>query len=528
MSMYLGLDFSTQSASAVLLDTDKGENLWEKSFPFVEYFPQYKTQNGILKGTNGEVHSPPLMWVESLELIVAQIKKSGIDISQIKAISGSGQQHGSVYLNNTWLQSLQTLDVKSGLALQLKNVFSRENSPIWMDTSTATECEEIANSIPELAESTGSTATMRFTGPQIRKFYKTNPDDYNKTETIHLVSSFMASLLIGKNAIIDYADGSGMNLMNLSTHDWDPAILNATAPNLDKKLPQCGASSEKIGTLSQYWVERFGFNPDTQVIAFSGDNPCSLIGLGLSNASQAAISLGTSDTYFGISDKLSVSAEGEGHVFASPSEGYMSLICFVNGSLAREKVREQYNLSWEKFEEAVASIKPGNKGKILLPYFDEEITPASKHAQVYRYGLHEKECAENCRAVLEAQFLSMRLHSSWMPKPESISVTGGASNNETILQIIANVFGAKVRKLKTTGGAGLGAALRAYQGFNQLEWSHVFSNFIEYDEKTITPDPLAHSLYEDLIKVYAKCEAFSIASGTDPESSRLAFISRWK
>jgi xylulokinase len=225
---------------------------------------------------------------------------------------------------------------------------------------------------------------------------------------------------------------------------------------------------------------------------------------------------------------LSVSEEGEGHVFASPSTGFMSLICFVNGSLAREKVREQVGLSWEEYEESVANTKPGNGGKIMLPYFDEEITPMSQHAQVYRFGLEESDGAANCRAVLEAQFMSMRLHSSWMPKPKSISVTGGASQNKTILQIIANVFGAEVKRLKTTGGAGLGAALRAYQADTQLAWQHIFENFIEYDEEIITPDALANSLYEDLLKVYAQCELFSIADGKDPEADRREFINRWK
>ncbi len=528
MSKYLGLDFSTQSASAVLLDVEKGETVWEKSFPFAEYFPHYNTENGILKGANGEVLSPPLMWTESLEYIVEQMKKDGVDLAEIKAISGSGQQHGSVYLNNSWLDTLANLNTSEGLVAQLKGVFSREHSPIWMDTSTSTECEEIESAVPSIAQLTGSAATMRFTGPQIRKFYKTENEGYANTETIHLVSSFMASLLIGKNAGIDHADGSGMNLMDLEKHDWNGELLNATAPELISKLPKCVSPSHVVGKIAPYWVDRFGFNSETDVIAFSGDNPCSLIGLGLSNASEAAISLGTSDTYFGISDKLIVSEEGEGHVFASPSTGYMSLICFVNGSLAREKVREHYQLSWEDYEKALAQTKCGNNGKIMLPYFDEEITPASKHAQVYRFGLNESEAEANCRAVLEAQFLSMRLHSSWMSKPDSISITGGASQNSSILQIIANIFGAKVKKLKTTGGAGLGAALRAYQAHQGCEWSDVFNDFIEYDEKTYTPDPLAHSLYEDLLKVYSACEEYSIASGSDPESERLGFINRWK
>ena len=65
--------------------------------------------------------------------------------------------------------------------------------------------------------SPGSRATLRFTGPQIRRFYKTSPAEWQRTAEIHLVSSFIASLLVGKSASIDLGDGAGMNLLDLAT-----------------------------------------------------------------------------------------------------------------------------------------------------------------------------------------------------------------------------------------------------------------------------------------------------------------------
>src|SRR5690606_41127850 len=47
----------------------------------------------------------------------------------------------------------------------------------------------------DLVRITGSRAIERFTGPQIRKFWKTEPALYEKTRQIHLVSSFVASVL---------------------------------------------------------------------------------------------------------------------------------------------------------------------------------------------------------------------------------------------------------------------------------------------------------------------------------------------
>src|SRR5450755_4957381 len=98
--LFLGLDSSTQSLSAVVIDLDARKVVYEKSLNFGQALPQFKTQNGVLPNRDPLVkHSPPLMWAEALDLIFAQMKKDGVALGEILAVSGSGQQHGSVYLN---------------------------------------------------------------------------------------------------------------------------------------------------------------------------------------------------------------------------------------------------------------------------------------------------------------------------------------------------------------------------------------------------------------------------------------------
>ena len=48
-------------------------------------------------------------------------------------------------------------------------------------------------------------------------------------------------------------------------------------------------------TLSFSWA-RYGFPADCAVVAWSGDNPCSVAGLGLKSPGDVGLSLGTSDT----------------------------------------------------------------------------------------------------------------------------------------------------------------------------------------------------------------------------------------
>ena len=64
--------------------------------------------------------------------------------------------------------------------------------------------------------------------------------------------------------------------------------------------------------------------PAAKVVAWLGDNSSSLVGVGLAEEGDVAISLGTSDTIFGVMTQPRVSPDGIGHVFASPSGGAQS------------------------------------------------------------------------------------------------------------------------------------------------------------------------------------------------------------
>ena len=112
------------------------------------------------------------------------------------------------------------------------------------------------------------------------------------------MSSFFASIFAGKTVAIDHGDGAGMNLMNLSDLDWDQDLIRATAEDLGEKLPPCAPSNTKSGPISHYFVEKYGFSPTCETIIWSGDNPCSLIGMGAASPGKVVISLGTSDTLF--------------------------------------------------------------------------------------------------------------------------------------------------------------------------------------------------------------------------------------
>ena len=515
--LFLGMDSSTQSLSAVLVDLDERAVVHEAAVMYDKDLPHYETTNGVLANEDPKVaHAPPLMWVEALEVLFERMKAERIPMSEVLAISGSGQQHGSVYMNDHAAGALGALDLEKRLHVNLEGIFSRETSPIWMDSSTRLECNEICESMGGMAataETTGSTTFERFTGPQIRKFYKECSRAYGDTKSIGLVSSFMASVLAGRPAPIDHGDGAGMNLMDIHHRSWNKKAMEATAPDLSDRLQRLSRPWEAIGEINPYFQARFGFNPEAKVIIWSGDNPNSVIGLGLIREGLVAISLGTSDTYFGTMEVCRTDPRGEGHVFVSPTGDYMSLICFKNGSLAREKIRDQFGLDWDGFSEALRSTPPGNDGKVMLPYFEPEIVPNVLESGVRRFDLAEDDLAGNCRAVVEAQMMSMRIHSAWMEvSPVAIYVTGGGSVNTDILQIMADVQACPVHRFEVTNSAALGAALRAAHGYlvdrgEDVTWESIVGGLAEPVEGSVVePDESTYGVYGGVVEKYGACE----------------------
>ena len=528
MSVYLGLDASTQSLTAVLVEIDgpRRDLICQHTLNYDEALPAHGTRHGVLPGADPSVVvSPPLMWVEALDVMMATIVRAWPrEMACLAAVAGSAQQHGSVYLNSCASRALAQLDAGTPLVDQLAGVFSRAVSPVWMDSSTTAECEEITAAVGgarALSMRTGSRAFERFTGPQIRRFFKIDPGAYAATWRIHLISSFLASLLAGADAPIDPGDGSGMDLMDLATSEWWPAALGSTAPGLREKLPSIAPSDTIVGRLAPYWRERYRL-PAARVVIWSGDNPSSLIGAGLVREGRVAISLGTSDTMFGLMREPRVDASGTGHVFGAPTGEFMGLTCFENGSLARERVRDRHRMDWPAFSEALRSTPAGNGGAMMLPWFDPEITPHVAAPQVHRMGLDEANGPANVRAVIEAQMMAMANHSRWMGVHiDAIHATGGGSANREILQVMADVFNADVYQLASGNSACLGAALRAYHADRHADgksvaWQDVVAGLAEPIAATrVRPIPAHVTVYADLRRRYAAFEE-SVAAPKEP------------
>lgn len=285
-------------------------------------------------------------------------------------------------------------------------------------------------------------------------------------------------------------------------------------------MPEDGGSS--FGTISPYFVNRYGFPSSAQIIAFTGDNPSTILALPL-RSSDAIVSLGTSTTF--LMSTPQYKPDPAYHFMNHPTTAglYMFMLCYKNGGLAREHIRDAINglsssaapKSWDLFNETAISTPvlgqsdPSADPMRLGLFFPRpEIVPNVK-AGTWRFLYQGSDLTPvpppgaqgktedkswpipqaDARAILESQFLSLRLRSQNLvgpqgdlpPQPRRVYMVGGGAANAAIAELAGQVLGGSegVFKLDIGGNAcALGAAYKAAWGV-QRGTGEKFEDFLE-------------------------------------------------
>lgn len=199
------------------------------------------------------------------------------------------------------------------------------------------------------------------------------------------------------------------------------------------------------------------------------------------------------------------------------AEADIARLCYKNGGLAREQIRDSLTKPvdsldpWQQFNDIASSTPPLGQSsdpsspmKIGLYFPRPEIVP-NVRAGIWRYIYKSKPRSlmapssdvwsvpqDDARAIVESQFLSLRLRSqdlvespsgsiSHLPaQPRRIYLVGGASRNLAIARIAGEVLGGVegVYRLDVGENAcALGAAYKATWAVER-EQGETFENFI--------------------------------------------------
>ncbi len=446
--LFAGLDVSTQSCKLVVIDTTSNKVVFVASINYDDDLPHYGTLNGVKQGLpKGVSESDPRMWIEAVEGVFAKLQTSGVPTADLKCISISGQQHGLVSLD------------KQGL-------LTRPSSKLWNDYSTLEECEVLTEKIGGLSamiQEVGNSQRTGYTAAKIFHMVRHEPEIYAKSSTFFLVHNYINFYLTGGVRVMEPGDLSGMALWNPKTAQWSQRVLQAIAPELHQKLPEVKPADATIGNISADLAARFGFSPDCKIDAGSGDNMYGAIGTGNVREGLVTISLGTSGTAYCFMPKPFIDPTGEIAAFCDSTGHYLPLLCVSNLANGYDALLAQYGMSHSTFNAIIKQTKPGNDGRLLVPWYVGERTPDVPLAAPVYFGFALEDFTKEhlSRAVLEGHILNLYDGFRRMPvAAKEIRLTGGLAKSEAWCQTIADIFEAETIPVEGEGAA-LGAAVHA-------------------------------------------------------------------
>lgn len=118
--MHLSSKLEILHSAEVKFDDDLGE--------------EFGVSGGVRMGNDkNEYYVNPKMWVKAVDTVMDRMYLEGTNFASVVGISGSAQQHGSVYWNQNGIDMLKALDVDKFLYNQInEESFAVQRTPIWV------------------------------------------------------------------------------------------------------------------------------------------------------------------------------------------------------------------------------------------------------------------------------------------------------------------------------------------------------------------------------------------------------------
>ncbi|WP_419993341.1 xylulokinase [Streptomyces boninensis] len=339
--LVVGVDSSTQSCKALVVDSDTGQVVASGQAP-----------HSVSTGAGRE--SDPEQWWEALGAALADCGEPALEAA---AVSVAGQQHGLV-----------TLDA-AGRPVR--------PAMLWNDVRSAPQRDRLVADLggPKAwAERTGSVPAPAFTVTKWAWLAEHEPEHARATAAVRLPHDYLTGRLTGE-ATTDRGDASGTGWWDGGTGAYDTETLDHVGLPADR-LPRVVAPGEAAGTV------RSGLGlPLPQgalVAAGTGDNMAAALGLGL-RPGQPVLSLGTSGTVYAVSRRRSADPTGTVAGFADARGDWLPLACTLNCTLAVDRVAALLG----RFRE---EVEPGGSA-VMLPFLDGERTPDLPESSGLIHGL---------------------------------------------------------------------------------------------------------------------------------------------
>lgn len=408
--MYLGLDLGTSSLKALLIDDDQ------------RVVAEATAGLSVSRPHPGWSEQAPADWIAAAEQVLDQIATRA-ELSGVKGIGLSGHMHGATMLD-------------AGDEVLWPCI-------LWNDTRSAGQAAAM-DADPPWRGITGNIVFPGFTAPKLQWMRETHPEIFDNVRSVLLPKDYLRLWLTGEK-VAEMSDAAGTSWLDTGARDWSDTLLDRAGLSREI-MPRLVEGSDVSGHLRSELAARWGFSGAVPVAGGAGDNAASAIGMGVTEAGQAFVSLGTSGVLFAACDGFRPDAATAVHTFCHALPGMwhqMGVILAATDALNW----------WAKLVGSDAASLTRDLGPLqapgrttFLPYLGGERTPLNSASVRGGFvGLeHATDRDAGTRAVLEGVAFALADCRDALAAAgtsiETCVAVGGGSQSEYWLQAVATAL----------------------------------------------------------------------------------------
>ena len=444
----LAIDQGTTSCRAIIFN-ETGVPVATAQQEFTQFLPQA-----------GHVeHDAAEIWRVQLDMCHAAIKKAGISATQLSAIGITNQRETVVLWDRATGEPVAP-------------------ALVWQDVRTATACDTLRDSghAEMIAAKTGLVLNPYFSASKLAWLLHDSPnaaDLYRRAQRGELCFGTIDSWLIFKLSglhVTDVSNASRTLLFNINTMAWDDdllALFDIPRAILPSVVPSSGICGHTTASVLGAAVPIAGIAGDQQAATFG--QACFALGMAKNTYGTGCFMLmNTGSQPVPSKHQLLATVGWSGLANQSETQYMLEGSVFMGGATV-QWLRDGLGIIKNAAEvEALASSVLHSDGVVMVPAFVGLGAPYwDAHARGTLLGMTRGTGRGHIAyAALQAITLQVADVFAAMQADAKIAlaelrVDGGASNNNLLMQMQADILGVPVVRPKVTETTALGAAYLA-------------------------------------------------------------------
>ena len=328
-----------------------------------------------------------------------------------------------------------------------------------VDTRAGAEIDELTGELgaEEILRRGGTPLSSQAVGPKLRWLARHEPEVWARTELLLMASSYLVHRLTGRYVLDHHSASQCDPMYDQTAFDWAHDWAEVVAPGL--RLPELAWPTEVAGTVTAAAARETGLPEGLPVTAGTVDAWAEATSVGVREPGDVMVMYGT--TMFLVQVIAKPSPHPALWTTSGVYPGTWSLAAgMATSGAVTDWLRKLVGADFTTLVAEAASVPPGSRGLLLLPYFAGERTPIfDPSARGVIAGLtlaHGR--AELYRAALEGIAYGVRhnlevMRAAGGPARRLVAV-GGGTQGGLWTRIVSDVTGeAQVVPAETVGAA---------------------------------------------------------------------------